>query len=160
MPCGKDFEKLFWMQFQRKNPAWLRGYWKEYLGQFSNHWRVSAKNQQLSFDSNEPGIVTSKKTCDGTEDNIEILKDQGFKIGEKRRQDFLLADCLNLGCVTYTRMQLWDLLSRRSRDLLQSSNKLIVLSLYFHIFWCKHFIFRRWWTCYRRNLMFIMEFIY
>lgn len=32
-------------------------------------------------------IVTAKKICDGTEEKIEILKDQGFKFREIRRPD-------------------------------------------------------------------------
>lgn len=57
--------------------------------------------QHFSFDSNEPGIVTVKRTCDGTEEKIEILKDQGFQFREIRRPDVLPAGGLSESRVRY-----------------------------------------------------------
>lgn len=53
------------------------------------------------FDSNEPGIVTAKNTFDGTEEQIEILKDQGFQFREIRRPDVLPAGGLSESRVRY-----------------------------------------------------------
>lgn len=82
-------------------PAWQWRSWKEYLGQFFKPVKGIRQYQHFSFDSNEPGIVTAKKTCDRTEEKIEILKDQGFQFREIRRPGVLPAGGLSESRVRY-----------------------------------------------------------
>lgn len=83
-------------------PSWQWRSWKEYLGQFFfKPVKGIRQYQHLSFDSNEPSIVSAKKTCDGTEKKIKILKDQKFQFREIRRLDVLPSGGLSESRLSY-----------------------------------------------------------
>lgn len=73
---------------------------EKYLGQFFKPVKGIRQYQDFPCDSNEPGIVTAKETCDETEEKLWFWKIGDFSSEKKEDQMFFpLVDCLNLECV-------------------------------------------------------------